>query len=66
MLHVVCYDDSSKQSGRRQASISQRHLGSDIIIFGRNVHNYLLATRLFTHFTTKYIPIGEITNLSFI
>ena len=32
MLHVVCYDGSSKQSGRRQASISQRHLGSDIII----------------------------------
>ena len=32
MLHVVYYDGSSKQSGRRQASISLGHLGSDIII----------------------------------
>ena len=41
----VCYDGSSKQNGRGQASILQRHLGSDIInlaetfIFvGRIVH----------------------------
>ena len=31
LLHV-CYEGSSKQSGRRQASISLRNLGSDIII----------------------------------
>ena len=27
----VWYDDSSKQSGGGQASISQRHLGSDVL-----------------------------------
>ena len=32
ILHVVCYDDSSKQSCRRQASILQRNLGGNIII----------------------------------
>ena len=32
MLHAVCYDGSSKHSGRRQASIAQRNLGSNIII----------------------------------
>ena len=30
MLHAVCYDGSSKQSGRRQASFSQRNLGAYI------------------------------------
>ena len=41
----VCYDGSNKQNGRGQASILQRHLGSDMInlaetfIFvGRIVH----------------------------
>ena len=30
MLHAVCHEGSSKQSGRRQASISQRNLGANI------------------------------------
>ena len=31
IIYVWWYDDSSKQSGRGQASISQRHLGSDVL-----------------------------------
>ena len=37
----VCYDGSSKQNGRGQASILQRHLGSDTLIWPKR--SYLLA-----------------------
>ena len=36
ILHVVCYDDSIKQSCRRQASILQRNVGSNIIILAES------------------------------
>ena len=36
ILHVVCYDDSIKQSCRREASILQRNVGSNIIILAES------------------------------
>ena len=36
ILHVVCYDDSIKQSCRRQASILQRNVGSNISILAES------------------------------
>ena len=46
ILHVVCYDDSSKQSCRRQASILQRNLGSNIIILAEtSIIIFLLISR---------------------
>ena len=50
IVRYVCYYGSSKQSGGGQAYISQKHLGSDIIIIcladtsifvGQNVPNFM-------------------------
>ena len=65
----VWYDDSSKQSGGGQASISQRHLGSDVLTRicsekKKKLHRHLKLDKCHVYCTFDIGPIENINIFS--